>query len=104
MKFGTGSICLSKIPKDKITKGKDGNSYINIVIRENKDGAIYYGNTHSIELAQSKEERSAQEATIYLGNAKDWDSGKSQSQSQPKSEPLINAAEVQRSESDDLPF
>ena len=109
MKFGTGSINLSKIPKDKIIKGKDGNSYVNIVIRENKDGAIFYGNTHSIELSQSKEDREAKTPTLYLGNAKDWDTSQGQTRptAQQDSVPFVGSNDVLTSSSvttDDLPF
>lgn len=106
MKFGTGSICLSKIPKEKITTGKDGLEYLNFVIKENKDGAIYYGNTHQVELSQTKEERDAKKEPVRLGNLKDWSvKDAPQPPSQVKEEEKVVIDNVPATEdNDDLPF
>jgi hypothetical protein len=66
----TGSICLSKIPKDKITTGNDGLKYINIVISERKE-VDKYGNTHFIAMNQKKDEREAGEQRVYIGQGID---------------------------------
>lgn len=61
----TGLINLSRIPKEIITKNKNGESTIWVDVVPNKDGADQYGNTHSIQLYDK-----ANRKVIYLGNLK----------------------------------
>lgn len=69
-KLINASICLSDIPKDKITKSeKNGKSYLNIHIAVN-DTKDNYGNDTSISVGQTKEEREANTKKVYLGNGK----------------------------------
>jgi hypothetical protein len=67
--FYTGSICLSDIPKDKITEAKNGKKYLNLTLWVN-DTADQYGNIGSIQVSQTKEQREAQEKKQYIGNFK----------------------------------
>ena len=60
------SINLSEIPKDKIIPGKKG-KYLPITITIN-DESDQFGNQGPIVVAQTKEERDAQEKKTYLGN------------------------------------
>ena len=76
-KLLTGSINLSKIDKTKIVdRDKDGNlfqngaKFLNIVVWVN-DEPDNYGNTASIQISQSKEEREAGAKSIYIGNLKE---------------------------------
>ena len=62
------NINLNDIPKDKIYKGKKG-SYLGVTITIN-DEVDTYGNQGPIVVEQSKEEREAKVAKIYLGNVK----------------------------------
>jgi hypothetical protein len=64
-----GSICVSDIPKDKLTQAKNGKLYLNVDIwvNEEKDK---YENIGSISVRQTKEEREAKEKKTYLGNFK----------------------------------
>ena len=65
-----GSICLSDIPKDKITKSeKNGKSYLNFNLWVN-DEKDQYGNIGSINVSQSKEERLSKVPKVYFGNIK----------------------------------
>ena len=71
-KLLTGSIDLTKIDKTKIVdRDKDGNlfqngaKYINVVVWIN-DEADKYGNTASIQISQSKEEREAGVKVVIL--------------------------------------
>lgn len=65
------SICLSDIPKDKITTSeKNGKKYVSLVVDDLKDGPNQYGNDCSVSLSQSKEERAAKTARVYVGNGK----------------------------------
>ncbi len=69
MKIINASINLSKIPKNKITKSKSEESWINvtIIVKDEKDK---YDNDTSIQVQQSKEEREAKGVITYLGNGK----------------------------------
>jgi hypothetical protein len=67
--FYNGSICLSDIPKEKITEGKNGKKYLNVTLWVN-DSPDQYGNIGSIQVSQTKEQREAQEKKQYIGNFK----------------------------------
>ena len=62
------SINLSQIPKDKIIIGKKG-KYLPIAITVN-DEPDQFGNQGPVCIEQSKEEREAKVAKVYLGNVK----------------------------------
>lgn len=65
------SICLSDLPKDRITKSeKNGKKYINLVVDQRKE-PDNYGNTHTCYVGQSKEEREAKTPKVYCGNGKE---------------------------------
>ena len=82
------SLDLSKLPKDKIIKGKKG-QYINITASINDE--TKFGNNASFFVSQSKEEREGKEPKNYLGNGKViWTDGnivlaQKEEQSQPAS-------------------
>jgi hypothetical protein len=66
-----GSICLTDIPKDKITVSeKNGKSYLNLVVFIN-DELDKFNNIASVVVSQSKEERDAKVKPSYIGNFKD---------------------------------
>ena len=67
-----GSICVSDIPKDKLTQAKNGKLYLNIDIWINND-VDQYGNIGSVSVRQTKEQREAKEKKVYLGNFKTSD-------------------------------
>ena len=62
------SIDLNKIPKDKIIDGKKG-KYLPITITLN-DELDQFGNSGPVVVQQTKEEREAKVAKVYLGNCK----------------------------------
>ena len=62
------SIDLTKIPKDKIIDGKKG-KYLPITITIN-DEPDQFGNQGPVCMEQTKEEREAKAAKVYLGNVK----------------------------------
>ena len=65
-----GSICLSDIPKEKITTSeKNGKKYLNFNLWVN-DEKDQYGNIGSINVSQSKEERESGAKKVYFGNIK----------------------------------
>ena len=88
----TGSLNLSKIPKELIgqTKKKEKCVYIDIV--PNRNGADNYGNTHAITLYDKNTKQ-----TIYLGNLKEVEFGKSGAAT-PPAQPVPSVDDT------DLPF
>lgn len=98
--FITASLNLSKIPKDIIKVGKNGDKYISIVIAEGKEPDAY-DNTHYIYLSQTKEQRDAKEKKTYIGNGKAY---------QPKATTPVSVEDVAEmptataADVDDLPF
>lgn len=65
-----GSICLTDIPKDKITVSeKNGKKYLNINLWLN-DEPDQFQNNGSIQVSQSKEEHEAVVKKQYIGNFK----------------------------------
>ena len=68
----TGLLNLSKIPKELIGQTKKGSKCIYIDIVPNRNGADNYGNTHAITLYDKNTKQ-----TIYLGNLKEVEFGKS---------------------------
>lgn len=65
----TGSICVSDIPKEKLTQAKNGKLYLNLDLWVN-DEKDQYGNIGSLSVRQTKEAREAKEKKIYIGNFK----------------------------------
>lgn len=67
----TLSICLSDLPKEKIQTASNGKKYINLVVDKRKE-AGKYGETHTLYVSQSKEEREAKEDKKYVGSGKEY--------------------------------
>lgn len=65
------SICLTDLPKNKITVSeKNGKKYINIVCDKRKEPSAY-GETHTIYVQQTKEERETKIPKQYCGSGKE---------------------------------
>lgn len=97
------SIDLTKIPKDKIIDGKKG-KYLPITLTLN-DEVDNYGNNGPVIVAQSKEEREAKTAKVYLGNAKvNWTNGQNVDVAPRDGQPQRQAATAPKTVEDDLPF
>ena len=94
--FYNGSICLTDIPKDKITEGKNGKKYLNITLWVN-DTPDQYGNIGSVQVSQTKEQREAQEKKQYIGNFK-------QPQAVAQGTPPASATPASADTNNDLPF
>ena len=86
----TGLLNLSKIPKELIGQTKKGEKCLFVDIIPNRNGADDYGNTHTITLYNKNTKQ-----TIYLGNLKEVEFGKSST---------APAGQPAPSEEDDLPF
>lgn len=89
------SIDVSKLPKEKFVKGKDGRIWYRFTISVNDE--TRYGNNVSFSDSQTKEEREAKKPKTYFGNGQViWTNNE------------IKLAEreqvVEQSNNDDLPF
>lgn len=62
-------IDLAKVDKSRITEGKNGQKYYDIVVIVN-DEPNDYGKDVSIKQGQTKEEREKKAKGIYIGNGK----------------------------------
>jgi len=96
------SINLNNIPKDKIIEGKKG-KYLPITITIN-DELDQFGNNGPVVVAQSKEEREAKVAKVYLGNVQVvWTNGDNVAVAPRDDQPQQNKTATAVVE-DDLPF
>ncbi|MDR2291872.1 MAG: hypothetical protein LBE11_00155 [Prevotellaceae bacterium] len=62
----TISLCLSDIPKEKIQQSPNGKKYINLILSERKE-AGRFGDTHTLSVSKTKEERESGAKTVYVG-------------------------------------
>lgn len=78
-------------------------AYLNLDMRENKNGEDQWGNTHMIVIQPTKEQREAKEKTPIIGNAKTLVFGKT---SRDEDIPKFGAKAQDETEVDlkDLPF
>lgn len=93
--FLTGSICLTDIPKEFITEGKNGKKYVNFAVSKRKE-VSQFGETHTITVSKPKDQRKEGEGLTFIGGLKECKGntnggGSTQSASTTSSE-------------DDLPF
>ena len=65
------SINLSKLPKEKMTTSKTGDKWINLSVNDLKE-LDKFGNSHSVTVQQTKEEREAKTPKVYVGNGKEF--------------------------------
>ena len=94
------SINLNNIPKDKIFNGKKG-KYLPITITLN-DELDQFGNSGPVVVQQSKEEREAKAAKVYLGNVKVvWTNGQNVDPAPRDNQPQAAPAPAV---DEDLPF
>ena len=97
------SINLNEIPKNKIIEGKKG-KYLPITITLN-DEVDQFGNQGPIQVEQSKEERDAKVAKVYLGNVKVvWTNGSNVATAPRTDGGQSQPAQRAPAPVDDLPF
>jgi hypothetical protein len=65
------SICLTDIPKDKIKQGANGKKYINLCLSKRKETGKY-GETHTLFVSQTKDEREFNVQPVYVGSGKEY--------------------------------
>ena len=64
-------IDFSAIPKDRLTEAKNGHLYGKVCLVEMKQ-PDNWGNTHTLYMQQTKEEREARADRIYIGKAREY--------------------------------
>lgn len=65
------SLCLSDIDKKFVKTGKNGKSYVNLIVnRRSKQSE--YGETHTLAISKTKEERELDNKTIYVGSGRGY--------------------------------
>ena len=64
-----GSICLSDIPKELITTGKNGKKYLSVVVNERREVG-QFGHTHYIKAYVKKGTPVDPNANLYIGELK----------------------------------
>jgi len=95
------NLRVDKLPKEKFVKGKDGAVYYNLTISINDDTNQFGQNVTAID-SQTKEEREAKKAKLYLGNGNVvWTDGKIVAVKRDTQE---MAKQISKEESADLPF
>lgn len=101
------SICVSDIPRSAIKVADNGKKYINIVVAERAEVGRY-GETHSVFMSQSKEEREQKAAKCYIGNGKAYQPKETTAPvtaEQVENMPSVSEVEaVGEVDVDDLPF
>jgi hypothetical protein len=102
-------ICLSDIPKDAITEGKNGKKYLKLVLNKRKSEGKF-GETHTLQLSQTKEQREAKAAPVYVGGGKEYQFSKTPENAPVKSQSTTStglngdAAQMFNDQFTDLPF
>lgn len=96
----TISICLSDIPTEARHKANNGKIYANFCIDERKE-PDKMGNTHSVWISQTKEERQAKAEKKYVGSGKEYKFSSSNNNQQPSG---LDSFPPQTADDDNLPF
>lgn len=94
-----GSICLTDIPKELITVGKNGKKYLNVVINARREVSAY-GMTHYMK-AYCKREQQREGTNYYIGEFKP---SKMQPEQQSAHQSAYQPAPANVHTGDDLPF
>lgn len=66
------SVCVSDIQRDKIKQADNGKKYMNITVARRRE-PDQYGNTHTVFMSQTKEERENKVPRTYIGQGKGVD-------------------------------
>lgn len=84
--------------------GQKGGVYLNLDMRENRDGEDQFGNTHMITISPTKEQRAAKERTPIVGNAKTLTFGSSSAPSAAPRQAAQKDVSWIEDDSQDVPF
>ena len=89
------------LTQNAVFVGQKGGVYLNLDMRENRDGEDQFGNTHMITISPTKEQRAAKERTPIVGNAKTLTFGSS---SAPSAAPQRAPQAQDDDDNDFVPF
>lgn len=104
MRIISCSIDVTKIDKTKLVDGKNGAKYFNFDVIVN-DEPNQYGKDASISLSQTKEERTAKEKKVFIGNGKTVWKKETQADTNHNEAPLTDTGKPMiMPADDDLPF
>jgi hypothetical protein len=67
------SVCLTDIPKFKIKEASNGKKYINLCLSERREKGRF-GETHTLYVSQTKEEREHGDETTFVGHGTEYHS------------------------------
>ena len=97
------SLCLSDIPKNKMSKAKNGKIYCDIVIGIRKE-PDQWGRDLKVYMKPTKEDREQKAPKVYVGGGKTFIFAQGQ-QNQPTDEEINNIIPTDTTnEKGDLPF
>ncbi len=65
------NVCLSDIPAEARKQADNGKWYANLVLQSRQTPGKF-GETHSLSIQQTKEEREAKAARVYVGSGKEF--------------------------------
>jgi len=95
------------LSENSVFVGQKGGVYLDLDMRENRDGEDQYGNSHMLTISPTKEQREAKEKTPIVGNAKTLTFG-DRGQPAPQKPATKHHSQVQVPDSDDddgsIPF
>lgn len=74
--FLNGYLCISDIPTEKLKKGPDGRIYLGYTISKMKQEDTH-GNTHTMFVRESKEDRENGVERVWLGKGKSYELARS---------------------------
>lgn len=98
--FISVSVCVTDIPKSAIKVADNGKKYINIVVASRQNEGKY-GETHTVYMSQSKEEREAKMEKCYIGSGKAY---QPKAASPVTTESIEQMPAISEEEASDLPF
>lgn len=98
--FISVSICVTDIPKSAIKVADNGKKYINIVVASRQNEGKY-GETHTVFMSQTKEERDAKMEKCYIGSGKAY---QPKTASPVTTESIDQMPSINEADASDLPF
>lgn len=91
------------LSENSVFVGQKGGVYLDLDMRENRDGEDQYGNSHMLTISPTKEQREAKEKTPIVGNAKTLTFG-DRGQPAPQKPASKHHSTVDVGEGEDFPF
>lgn len=99
----TIDICLTDLPKEKIRQANNGKKYIQLILSE-RQNVGRYGETHTLAVGKTREEREAKVPTIYVGSGKEYRPAAQSAAPPTQYAPPAQSAPAAAEDADDLPF